>query len=91
MLLNLVIYNHKEQGTATKKGKVKNMKNVVRTFNLSGKFMYEEHFPTPEKAYEGYVDIIENMKRNLPKGFGVTVVRFDDEMVMSSDTVIGTI
>lgn len=68
-----------------------NMKNVVRTFNLSGKFMYEEHFPTPEKAYEGYVDIIENMKRNLPKGFGVTVVRFSDEKAMTSETVIGTI
>ena len=67
------------------------MKNVVRTFNLSGKFMYEEHFSTPEKAYKGYVDIIENMKRNLPKGFGVTVVRFSDEMVMTTETVIGTI
>lgn len=67
------------------------MKNVVRTYNLSGKFMYEEHFPTPEKAYEGYVDIIENMKRNLPKGFGVTVVRFRDGIAMTSETVIGTI
>ena len=53
--------------------------------------MYEEHFATAEKAYEGYVDIIENMKRNLPKGFGVTVVRFSDGKAMTSETVIGTI
>ena len=90
MFLNLVIYNHKERGQPQRK-EGKNMKNVVRTFNLSGKFMYEEHFSTPEKAYEGYVDIIENMKRNLPKGFGVTVVRFSDETPMTSETVIGTI
>ena len=67
------------------------MKHVVRTFNLSGKFMYEEHFATAQKAYEGYVDIIENAKRNLPSGFGITVVRFNDGMAMTSETVIGTI
>ena len=65
--------------------------HVVRTFNLSGKFMSEEHFASADKAYEGYVDIIDNAKRNLPKGFGVTVVRFNDEMVMTCETVIGTI
>lgn len=66
------------------------MKHAVRTFNLSGKFMYEAKFETAEKAYEEYVDIIDNLKRTLPKGYGVTVVRFNTERVMTQQTVIGT-
>lgn len=63
------------------------MKHTVRTYNLSGKFMYESHFETAEKAYAEYLDIIENAKKNLPKGFGITVVRFIDEKVMATETV----
>lgn len=39
--------------------------HVVRTFNLSGKFMYEEHFATAEMAYYGYVDILHSYDRDL--------------------------
>lgn len=49
--------------------------------------MYESHFETAEKAHAEYLDIIENAKKNLPKGFGVTVVRFRDEKVMATETV----
>ena len=63
------------------------MKHVVRTYNLSGKFMYESHFETAEKAYAEYLDIIENAKKNLPAGYGVIVVRFRDEKVMAMETI----
>lgn len=66
------------------------MTNAVRTFNLSGKFIHEETFETAEKAYEFYLDTIDNLKRTLPKGFGVNVVRFRNEKVMTMETVIGT-
>ena len=65
------------------------MKHAVRTFNLSGKFMWEGKFETAEKAYQEYVDTIENLKRTLPKGYGVTVVRFNNERVMTQETIIG--
>ena len=52
--------------------------------------MYEEHFETAEKAYEKYCDIIENAKKELPKGYGVKVVRFNNEKVMTMETVIDT-
>ena len=67
------------------------MNHAVRTYNLSGKFMSESHFETAEKAYEEYCDIIDNAKKTLPKGYGVTVVRFKDEKVMSMETVEGTL
>ena len=65
-----------------------NHKHVVRTYNLSGKFMYESHFETAEKAYAEYLDIIENAKKELPAGYGVTVVRFRDEKIMATETVV---
>lgn len=65
------------------------MKHAVRTFNLSGKFMWEGKFETAEKAYAEYVDTIENLKRTLPKGYGVTVVRFNGDRVMTQETIIG--
>ena len=40
------------------------MNHVVRTYNLSGKFMYEVYFDTAEKAYTEYLNIIENAKKN---------------------------
>lgn len=66
------------------------MKHAVRTYNLSGKFIQEAHFETAEKAYEDYRNTIENLKRTLPKGYGITVVRFNNERVMTQETVIGT-
>ena len=63
------------------------MKHVVRTYNLSGKFMSESHFETAEKAYAEYLDIIENANKNLPAGYGVTVVRYRDEKVMAMETI----
>lgn len=66
------------------------MSDTVRTFNLSGKFISEFNFSTPEKAHEEYKDIIDNAKRTLPTGFGINVVRFSDKKVMAMETVIGT-
>ena len=66
------------------------MNHVVRTYNLSGKFIREAHFETAEKAYEDYRNTIENLKKELPKGYGVNVVRFKNEKVMAMETVIGT-
>ena len=66
------------------------MTHAVRTYNLSGKFIHESFFETAEKAYENYRDTIKNLKKQLPKGYGVTVVRFNNERVMTQETVIGT-
>lgn len=65
-------------------------KHFVRTYNLSGKFIHEEEHETAEKAYAYYLDTIDNLKRTLPKGFGVTVVRFNGDRVMTAETIIGT-
>lgn len=65
------------------------MKHTVRTYNLSGKFMYESNFVTAEAAYKEYTEIIENLKKTLPKGYGATVVRFRDGKPMTQETVIG--
>lgn len=50
--------------------------------------MYESHFETAEKAYAEYLNIIENAKKELPAGYGVTVVRFRDEKIMATETVV---
>lgn len=67
------------------------MNHAVRTYKLTGEFISESCFETAEKAYEEYCDIIDNMKRNLPRGFGVIVVRFNNERMMTQETIIGTI
>lgn len=61
----------------------------VRTFNLSGKFIYEESFQTAEKAYEEYLHIIKNAQEQLPAGYGVVVVRYWDNNIMAEETIIG--
>ena len=33
--------------------------DIVRTYNLSGKFISEQHFPNAEKAHNEYKHIIE--------------------------------
>lgn len=64
--------------------------HVVRTFDKSGKMIYESFFETAEKAYEEYVDIIENEKENLPYGRELIVARFADGILMSRETIKGT-
>ena len=64
--------------------------DIVRTYNLSGKFIYEQHFPNAEKAYNEYKNIIENAKNNLPVGFGIHVISFVDEKIMAMETIEGT-
>lgn len=67
-----------------------NENNTVKTYNLSGKFMYESHHCTADEAYKEYCNIIENLKQELPKGFGATVVRERFGKVQSMVTVLGT-
>jgi hypothetical protein len=64
------------------------MTHTVRTFNLSGKFMYEKNFLTAEDAYKEYTEIIENLKKTLHAGYGVTVVRYRDDKPMTMETVV---
>lgn len=66
------------------------MIHTIRTFSLSGESIHEKTFETAEKAYECYLDIIVYLKKTLPKGFGVNVVRFKNEKVVTMETVIGT-
>jgi len=64
--------------------------HVIRTYNASGKIMYEERFTTANKAYEAYKEMVDNSERNLPKGYETTVVRYDNEgRIMSIQTVVG--
>lgn len=65
------------------------MTNVVGTYNSSGELIYEASFETAEKAYEEYKDIIENLKKKLPKGYEIRVVRFRDQRIMTQEIVIG--
>ena len=64
--------------------------DIVRTYNLSGKFISEQHFSNAEKAHNEYKNIIENAKNNLPAGFGIHVIRFVDEKIMAMETIEGT-
>ena len=66
------------------------MKHIVMTFDLSGKFINGNRFETAEKAYNEYIDVIDNLKRNLPKGFCVQVVRCIDDAIMAIEIVEGT-
>ena len=64
--------------------------HAVRTFDKSGKMVYEDFFETAEKAYDEYADIIENSKENLPQGEELTVIRYADGRIMCSKTIKGT-
>lgn len=65
------------------------MKNTVRTFDKHNNLVYEANFITADAAYKEYKDIINNLKAHLPKGFTTTVVRYVDECVMTTETIIG--
>ena len=64
--------------------------HVVRTFDKNGKMVYESFFDTAEKAYDDYVDIIENSEENLPYGEELTVVRYADGRIMCIERIKGT-
>ena len=63
---------------------------AVRTFEKNGKMVYEDFFDTSEKAYDKYVDIVENSKDNLPYGEELSVVCYADRKVTHSDIIKGT-
>ena len=52
--------------------------------------VYEYFFDTSEKAYDKYVDIVENSKETLPFGEEITVVRYEAERIICIDTIKGT-
>lgn len=78
------------EATVEKVWTVTQFPHVVRTFDKSGKMIYETFFETAEKAYEEYVDIIENEKKNLPYGKELIVTRFAYGMLMCRETIKGT-
>lgn len=78
------------EATTEKAWTVTQFPHVVRTFDKNGKMVYESFFETAEKAYDEYVDIIENSKENLPHGEELTVVRYADGRIMCSETIKGT-
>ena len=63
------------------------MKHEVRTFNAAGKMMYTEAFATAEKAYKEYRAIIETVSKHFPKGYTMTVARYNDGTLMTLETV----
>lgn len=63
------------------------MKHEVRTFNAAGKCMWSEKFATAEKAYKEYRSIIKNVSTNFPKGYTMTVARYNDGVLMTLETV----
>lgn len=78
------------EATVEKVWTVTQFPHVVRTFDKNGKMVYEDFFETAEKAYEEYVDIIENEKKNLPYGKELIVTRFAYGMLMCRETIKGT-
>ena len=66
------------------------MKHTVKTFNYSGKLIYEANFATAEKAHYEFMDIVNNAEKTLPTGYGVHIVRYNDGREMAVETVIGT-
>lgn len=61
--------------------------HAVRTYDMNGKMLYEEHFETAEKAYYEYVAIIKYIKNYGVPGISVIVARFRNDMVMTMETV----
>lgn len=67
------------------------MKHEVRTFNAKGKMMNVQSFENADKAYKEYENIKENLKKHLPKGYGCTIIRYRDDVVMTSCYIEGTV
>ena len=66
------------------------MKNRVATANRKNEIISIEDFSTPEAAYDYYKDSIRILKKHLPKGETVTVIRFREGAIMAMETVVGT-
>lgn len=63
------------------------MEHAVKTFDLYGKPIYEKSFKTAAEAYNEYLDIIDNMERELPTGHGIVVARYYKGFVMCMKTI----
>lgn len=63
--------------------------HVVRTYNPSGKIMWERSFQTADEAYKEYVDTIEYVKRTILKGYSVTVTRYNGNDLMTLEVIEG--
>ena len=64
--------------------------NRVATINDNYKVLSMENYPTAEAAYEAWVEAIRILKKHLPKGETVTVIRYRWNQVMTMETVVGT-
>lgn len=65
------------------------MTHAVKTFNKSGKCLYEANFKTAEAAYEEYVNDLRLLKKFAKKGEETTIVRLNDGYVMAIETIAG--
>jgi len=64
--------------------------NTIEVYNLSGKCVDKFFIPSADAACKQYKAILADAK-NLPGGYGVTVVRRVDGILMEMETVIGSI
>lgn len=65
------------------------MKHTVRTI-ANRKVVFEKDFATAEEAYKEYTSIIADIKsfiKDMPNGFERTVARYNDEMLMTYETI----
>ena len=67
------------------------MKHEVKTYTLSGHCVYTASFNTAEEAHNHYLEIAENLEKQLPIGYGITVFRFRDGNIMAEKTIIGKV
>lgn len=65
------------------------MKHEVKTFTLSGHCVYSDSFRTAEEAHKEYIEIVENLEAQLPRGYSITVCRFRDGAIMAEQTITG--
>jgi len=68
---------------------MKNEMHKVCTFNQSGKMAYEDTFKDKWEAYKAFCEIAEAMQNTLPKGYTLTVVRYNGECAMNRITIEG--
>lgn len=67
------------------------MTHIIRMYNGNNPFpFYQESFKTAADAYAAYVKAIEDLKKNLIAGHEVAVARFNEERMMTIETVTGT-
>ena len=68
---------------------MKTFEHVVRTYNPSGKIMWERSFQTADEAYKEYVEVIEYTKRTIPSGYSITVTRYNGDALMTLEVIEG--